>query len=179
VSRYISGEENVTLIVRPHNGTFPSQPALGRALQRFPITVPAPKLPPTSPPPDDPSDDPPTHFLSDATFHLLSSTATFLLHSPLNQTTLYITSLNATAYYHGEPAGYINYDIPFPVPPGTTQTPKIPVDWAWGSLGYDAVKRALGGRLKLGAYAEVGVRIGRWEENVWFRGRGIGAGVRL
>jgi uncharacterized protein YbjQ (UPF0145 family) len=46
-------------------------------------------------------------------------------------------------------------------------------------VGYDAVKRALGGSLKLGAEAVVGVRIGWWEQEIWFVGGGIGARVRL
>lgn len=44
-------------------------------------------------------------------------------------------------------------------------------------MGYQAVKQALGGTLKLDAKATVGVRIGRWEETVWFTGGGIGAHI--
>ena len=39
------------------------------------------------------------------------------------------------------------------------------------------MKKALGGTLKVGAEAEVGVRIGKWKEKVWFVGKGIGARV--
>jgi len=46
-------------------------------------------------------------------------------------------------------------------------------------VGYEAVKQALGGKLKLSARAEVGVKIGAWEEKVWFEGGGIGARVRI
>ena len=97
---------------------------------------------------------------------------------------LYVTSINATAFYKGDDVGRILYDLPFAVPPvdeegnGVT-SPRLPVDWSLGSVGYDAVKRALGGKLKLSAEANVGVKVGKWEEEVWFKGRGIGASVRL
>ena len=112
--------------------------------------------------------------------HLLSSTADFTLMSPLPKTTLYITSLNATAFYnHTLPIGTIIHDLPFAVPPGLSTTPRLPVDWDLGSVGYEAVRKALGGGLKLDAEAEVGVKIGKFETNVWFIGGGIGAIVRL
>jgi hypothetical protein len=112
--------------------------------------------------------------------HLISSTATFTLLSPLPDTTLYITSLSATAFYnHTEPVGTIDYPYQLAVPPGASQTPKLPVEWSLGGAGYSAVRDALGGTLKLDAEADVGVRIGAWHEKVWFKGGGIGASVRL
>ena len=112
--------------------------------------------------------------------HLVSSTATFTLLSPLHYETLYITSLDATALYnHTEPVGRITYDLPIAVPPGATTTPRLPVDWSLGSVGYDAIKQALGGTLKLDAKATVGVQVGQWVQEVWFVGRGIGAHVTI
>ena len=112
--------------------------------------------------------------------HLFSSTATFTLLSPLPHETLYITHINATALYnHTEPVGNILYDLPFAVPPGASTSPRLPVDWSLGSVGYDAVKEALGGTLKLDAHATVGVRVGKWSQEVWFVGHGIGAHVRI
>jgi len=46
-------------------------------------------------------------------------------------------------------------------------------------VGYEAVREAVGGRLRLDARADVGVGVGEWGERVWFEGRGVGAGVRL
>lgn len=112
--------------------------------------------------------------------HIISSRATFVLLSPLPTTTLFITSIDATAYYnHTEVVGTIEYNYPFAVPPGASTTPKLPVAWTLGGAGYDAVRDALGGELKLDATADVGVRIGLWEEMVWYVGSGIGAKVRL
>lgn len=71
------------------------------------------------------------------------------------------------------------YDLPFEVPPGASTTPLLPVDWDLGQVGYEAVKKALGGRLKLDAFAWVGIRLGRWEERIWFQGRGLGARIRI
>ncbi|KAK3706732.1 hypothetical protein LTR37_012576 [Vermiconidia calcicola] len=185
LSQYISGW-NTTLVLKMHEESIPSQPALGKALSKFEIEMPTPSL---GSPPSDPDDggekkDGKPHFIKDATFHLLTSTATFTLLSPLRHSTVYVENINATAFYKGEDVGNILYDLPFAVPPvdedgnGIT-SPYLPVDWSLGSVGYEAVKRALGGSLKLAAEAEVGVRLGEWRERVWFRGSGIAARVRL
>ena len=106
------------------------------------------------------------------------SKATFTLLSPLPRSTIYITRIDATALYnHTEPIGKIIYDLPFAVYPGATTSPLLPVYWSLGSVGYEAVRQALGGTLKLDAEAVVGVGIGEWEEEIWYKGRGIGAHV--
>lgn len=111
--------------------------------------------------------------------HIISSTALFTLASPFSSTTLFITTLNATAYYDGQPSGKILYELPFAVPPGLSETPRLPVEWSLGSVGYEAIRKALGGKLKLSAFAHVGIRIGEWNEMIWFKGGQIGANVRL
>jgi hypothetical protein len=112
--------------------------------------------------------------------HLFSSTATFTLLSPLPQSTIFITWINATAYYnHTEPVGNITYSFPFAVPPGVTKSPRLPVKWSLDGVGYEAVKQALGGTLKLDAKATVGVMVGQWQERVWFSGAGIGVHVQI
>lgn len=180
LSQYISGF-NTTLTLRTHEDSIPSQPALGRALQKFEVKLPTPDL---GGPDDDDDDDEPgkkkgPHFIKDATMHLFTSSADFVLQSPLRTSTLEITSINATAFYHEDEVGRIDYDEPFAVPPGLTTTPRLPVDWNLDSVGFDAVKGALGGSLKLAAEAIVGVRLGQWEERIWFKGTGIGAKIRL
>jgi len=180
ISQYISGY-NTTLTLKTHNGTIPSQPALGFALSAFSIDLPTPNVRGPSKPDDgdDNGDDDAPRFIKDATMHILSSTAIFTLNSPLSTTTLYITYLNATSYHEGNPAGKILYDLPFAVPPGLSESPRLPVDWSLGGVGYDAIRKALGGQLKLSAFAEVGVRIGLWNQRIWYRGKGIGANIRL
>ncbi|KAI9797778.1 MAG: hypothetical protein M1833_005280 [Piccolia ochrophora] len=180
LSEYISGF-NTTLILKTHKDTIPSQPALGRALAAFHIELQTPHLgPPDKGGDGDGEDGDDAHFLSDATMHLLTSTATFSLHSPLHKSTFFITHINATAFFnHTEDVGDILYDLPFAVPPGTTQTPRLPVDWSLGSVGYDAIKSALGGQLKLDANATVGIRLEHFTQTVWFQGKGIGAKVRV
>ena len=112
--------------------------------------------------------------------HLFTSTATFTLLSPLHYSTIFVTHINATAYYnHTDPVGEIVYELPFVVPPGATTSPRLPVDWSLDSVGYQAVKQALGGTLKLDAKATVGIRLGEWEERVWFTGGGIGARIQI
>lgn len=179
ISQYISGF-NTTLAIQTHKGSIPSQPALGKALEALKFSFLAPRL---RTPRDDPDGDDPDpdsgHFIREAVMHLWSSTATFTLASPLTKNTLYITSLNATAFYKGDGVGQILYDLPIIVPPGLSDTPKLPVDWSLGSVGYGAIRDALGKQLRLSAIADVGVKLGNFEELLWFKGNGIGAKVRV
>ncbi|KAL8823999.1 MAG: hypothetical protein Q9170_008275, partial [Blastenia crenularia] len=131
LSQYISGY-NTTLTLRTHPLSIPTQPHLGTTLSHFNITIPTPKLhTPPNPnrpvPPDDDDDDNNNtgapHFIDDAVFHLLTSTATLTLLSPLPHTPFFITSVDATASYNNTPVGAIDYDLPFEVPPGVSETP--------------------------------------------------------
>jgi hypothetical protein len=174
LSEYLSGY-NASIMLKTHRLSIPSQPLIGEALSKVNLTVPMPRL---SLP--DSSEEDNSHFIRNAEFHIFSSTATFTLVSPLQHNTLFIDHINATAFYnHTEPVGRIIHDLPFAAPPGASQTPKLPVDWSLDSVGYDKVRKALGGKLKLDVRAVVGVRLGAWVETVWYAGKGIGAGVRL
>jgi hypothetical protein len=174
LSEYLSGF-NATVQLQTHRGSIPSQPLIGDALSKINFTVVAPRI---NLPGNDKEDT--IHFIRDATFHVFSSTATFTLVSPLQHDILYIDHVNATAFYnHTEPIGRIEYDLPFAAPPGASETPKLPVDWSLDSVGYEKLKRALGGQLKLDAKAMVGIRLGAWKETVWYIGREIGANIRL
>lgn len=179
ISSYLSGY-NTTLMLKTHRESFPFQPLLGEALSRVDVNISAPRLKFPPPPGKDGDGDDSQRFIRDATFHILSSTAVFTLVSPLERNTLYIDGVNATAFYnHTDPVGTINYSIPFAVPSGSSQTPRLPVGWRLGSDGYEKLKKALGGKLKLDARADVAVRLGNWRETVWYEGRGIGADIRL
>lgn len=174
LSSYISGL-NTSVTIRTHNGSIPGLPNLGDALSRLNFTMALPRL---SLPGND--DNEKSHFIRGATFHILTSTADFTIVSPFSKNTLYIERVNATAFYnHTEPIGKIDYGFPIACPPGESTTPKLPVEWSLGSGGYEKLKNALGGTLKLDAKATVGVRLGSWTETVWYIGRGIGASVRL
>lgn len=178
LSQYISGY-NTTLTLQTHENTIPSQPGLGIALSKFSFEAPMPRLSTPSDGSDDDNSANP-HFIRDTTFHLLSSTAQFTLVSPFQHSTMYIETLNATALYnHTEVVGRIDYDLPFKVPPGISESPRLPVDWSFDSVGYEELKSALGGSLKLDARGTVGIRMGNWRETIWYIGRGIGASVRL
>lgn len=111
--------------------------------------------------------------------HLFTSTAVFTLLSPLKKSIIYITYLNATAFYESNPVGKILYDGSLAVPPGESTSPRLPVEWNLDSVGYQAVKHALGGTLKLTAKADVGLRVDHYVDRIWFAGKGIGAKVRI
>ncbi|KUJ12106.1 uncharacterized protein LY89DRAFT_786246 [Mollisia scopiformis] len=176
LSQYISGF-NTTLTFQTHSGSIPFRPDIGEALSKFAFEIPTPRLSTPGTGGDGDGDHKP-HFIDDATFHLFSSTATFTLISPLQYSIIFIESINATALYnHTEPIGTIDYDLPFSVPPGSSQSPRLPVDWSLDSVGYEKLQKALGGTLKLDAKGTVGIRLGEWTETVWYVGSGIGARV--
>jgi hypothetical protein len=60
---------------------------------------------------------------------------------------------------------------------GYTTTDRIPVEV--GSVGYDAIRRALGGELVVDAVADVVATIGNWRGRIRYNGQGLGAKVRL
>ncbi|KIW66836.1 hypothetical protein PV04_06130 [Phialophora macrospora] len=154
LSQYISGY-NTSLTVKSHPGSIPNFPDL-----KMEMTVPTPHIL--------------SHPLKDTTMHLFSSTATFVLVSPL---AFYVTSIAASAYYNGSEVGTITYEYPFAIEPGENLTPRLPVEWGGNALG--TIRDALGGTLKLDAKADVGVKMGRWQEKLWFEGKGLGAKIRL
>lgn len=177
LSQYISGF-NTTLTFQTHEKSIPFRPDIGKALSKFAIEIPTPRLGSDGAGGEPAAGHPNPHFIEDATFHLFSSTATFTVISPLKYSTIYIDSIDATALYnHTESVGRIDYDLPFKVPPGKSQSPRLPVDWSLDSVGYEELKKALGGTLKLDAKGNVTIRMGQWTEKVWYTGSGIGAKV--
>jgi hypothetical protein len=88
-----------------------------------------------------------------------------------------VTSIAANAYYNGTEIGTIDWEYPFAIVEGENLTPKLPVAWGGNALG--TIRDALGGTLKLDAIANVGVRIGDWNEHIRYEGRGLGAKIRL
>lgn len=174
LSSYLSGF-NTSVTLRSHRHSIPLLPHIGYALSRLNWTMPLPRLHLPGA-----ENDESARFIRQATFHMFSSTATFTLVSPFRRNILFIDHINATAFYnHTESIGKMKTGYPFAVPPGTSKTPKLPVDWSLDSVGYETVRKALGGTLKLDAAAVVGVRLGAWTESVRFVGNGIGASVRL
>jgi hypothetical protein len=180
LSQYVSGF-NTTLTFRTHKDSIPFQPSLGKTLSKFAVEIPTPRLhTPSTPGDDDEDDDGKPHFIDNAVFHLWSSTAEFTLISPLQYTTIFITNINATAFYnHTEPVGHIDYDLPFKVTPGRSMSPRLPVQWSLDSVGYDKIREALGGELRLDAKGTVRIRIEHWNQEFWYLGSGIGAEVRI
>lgn len=178
ISDYLSGK-NTSVTIRSHRGTLPNLPDLGEALSRINFTLPTPRL---KLPGDGNKHDNTSlpGFIRDAVFHLLTSSASFVLASPLRQNTVHIEHINATAFYnHTESIARIQHDQAFDVPPGLSETPRLGVRWSTDSVGYDRLREALGGEMRLDALAQVTVRLGNWIETLQYEGRGIGAKVRL
>ncbi|KAH2801439.1 hypothetical protein KXW19_001114 [Aspergillus fumigatus] len=179
LSKCVSGS-NITMTVQGHEGTIPALPRLGRALSKlgFEFQLPRMSIPGSPKAPNGDNGD--TRFIQEATLHLWSSTAEFTLFSPLPRTLIDIMSVQAHAYYaEHEEVGSINYSVPFQVPPGVSKTPRLPVEMNPDGIGYDALKRALGGSLELDAMATVGVRVGHYTATIDYHSKGIRANVKF
>jgi len=90
---------------------------------------------------------------------------------------MWVTSIHSTAYYNGTNIGTIDWEYPFAVKPGDNLTPRLPLDW--NAPGSGLIRDALGGALKIDAFADIGMRIGQWRQDIWYESRGTGAHVRL
>ncbi|RPA90079.1 hypothetical protein L873DRAFT_1831812 [Choiromyces venosus 120613-1] len=174
---YISGY-NTTITIRLHANSFPSMPLLSKLLSNYNVTIPTPRLP--VPGKDGPSDCPP-NFIESATMHLISSSADFLLNNPLRKDKVTIEAINGTAKYKGSELGKIVSSKPFAIKPaveGRTTTPRLPVRWKLRGVGYEAMKRALGGTLAVHAEALCLVRVGKLQMEVFYNSTNpIGANI--
>ncbi|KAL3450705.1 hypothetical protein BJX65DRAFT_269906 [Aspergillus insuetus] len=182
ISQYVSGH-NTSVTITTHKGTIPALPNLGQSLSRLGFEAQIPRLPVHRDPggdPDEPGHNGPGGFIQEATLHLLSSTAEFTLFSPLTNTTIEVTSVEAQAFRnHDEEVGTINYYEPFSVPPGISHSPRLPVDLELGGIGYGDLRRAVGGSLDLDTVAKIGVRVQDYEDIIHYYGKGIKAKVKL
>lgn len=90
---------------------------------------------------------------------------------------MWVTSIHSTAFYNGTNIGTIDWEYPFAVIAGDTETPRLPLDF--NTPGSGLIRDALGGRLKIDAFANIGVRIGNWRQEIWYNAKGLGAHVKL
>ena len=169
---------NVTALF--HNASIAGNPELSSALAGLNITIPVPII--HSDPSNSFSESKHTSpFLRSATIHILSRTAQFELFNPLDNIQIMLNSLIANATYKGELVGSINEPmLNFPVlagQEGYTTTDRIPVEV--GSVGYNIIRRALGGQLVVDAVADVVATIENWRGRIRYDGHGVGANVKL
>lgn len=169
LGRYLS-EEKVFVTLEAHKDSLPDFPNLSHALAHLPLqlSIPVPRLIPTTDDDDDggdhdgdsrPDGSTGSQFLVSAKFHLFSSTASFVLRNPLNET-ITVTGLHAVADYHGDVIGTLDYGFPITLP-GTekeSETTRLPVSWRLPAS--DILRRALGGTLKVNATANATVSVG-------------------
>lgn len=169
---YLS-EKHVSVTVKAHRDSLPDFPNLSEALAYLPLqfSLPIPRLIPRSDDDegggddDDDNGDEDHHdtgsqFLVSAKFHLFSSTASFVLRNPLNET-ITITNLHASARYHDDLVGVLDYGYPIMLSGSepVTETTRIPVSWKIPPS--DILRKALGGTLTVNATARATVQVGR------------------
>lgn len=88
-----------------------------------------------------------------------------------------VSSIHSTATYNGSEIGTIDWEYPFEVVPGDNLTPRLPLNW--NTPGAGLIRDALGGNLKIDAFANIGIKIGKWRQDIWYESLNTGAHVRL
>lgn len=115
--------------------------------------------------------------------HLLSSSADILIKNPLPNDSITIRRINGTARCNGSDLGTIYYRSPFVIKPGIeggTLSPRLPVAWDLGSVGYETMRKAFGGHLEVHAEATCHLYLGKLGMEVLYNSsHGISAHVRL
>ena len=117
--------------------------------------------------------------------HILSSTATFVLHNPFPKTPIIIYNLSGEAVYNDTKLGSVCYDREWEIlagreagEGGLSLSPRLPVEWRLGGAAYRAMMAALNGDLRIDAKANATVGVGEWKGKVQFEGGGLRAGIR-
>ncbi|KAF9922553.1 hypothetical protein FBU30_007320 [Linnemannia zychae] len=178
ISKYISGDNSTSIDVLGYSEST-SIPLLKPMMSALSISSGLPVI----------EED----FLISTTMYILSSTIIMELKNPLD-TVITVLYINGTASYKDEPLGHINvdfeHDIASPKPilipandhqnetSGYIKTPRLPVTFELSSVGYEALKKALGGSLEVDVLCHIKAKVGSMLMWVDFAKEGIQAKVR-
>ena len=173
LSSYLS-EKPTNISLSFHRDSLPDYPELSNALSRTDIKfdLPVPRLVQSA------TLSTGSQFLIAAKFHVFSSTATFVLRNPLNES-ITITYLSANAFYFDDIIGTLKYDYPIILKPSDdTETTRLPVRWSLPAS--DILRRVIGGTLKVNATANATVSIGMMHDiHLQLALQDVGAGVGI
>ncbi|KAF9944792.1 hypothetical protein BGZ70_004338 [Mortierella alpina] len=178
ISKYISGDNSTTIDVLGYAGST-QIPLLKPMMSSFAITSHLPQID--------------QDFLISATMYIFSSKLELELQNPLD-TVITILYINGTASFKGEKLGHIlvdfEHDFTSPKPilipannhkeqdSGYCKTPKLPVVFDLLSVGYEALRRALGGSLEVDVVCHIKAKVGSMVMWVDFVKDGVQAEVR-
>ncbi|KAF9437895.1 hypothetical protein BGZ76_010677 [Entomortierella beljakovae] len=178
ISNYISGDNSTTIDILGYEETT-KIPLLRPMMSSFSITSHLPVI----------EDD----FLVSSTMYLLSHTIVLELQNPLD-TLITVLYINGTASYKGDPLGHVlvdfEHDITSPKPiiipandhqnetSGYVKTPRLPVTFDLSSVGYEALKKALGGTLEMDILCHIKAKVGSMLMWIDFSRDGVSSNVR-
>ncbi|KAF9562726.1 hypothetical protein EC968_005145 [Mortierella alpina] len=178
ISKYISGDNSTTIDVLGYAGST-RIPLLKPMMSSFSITSHLPVID--------------QDFLISATIYIILSKLELELQNPLD-TVITVLYLNGTAFFKGERLGHIlvdfEHDFTSPKPilipandhkeedSGYVKTPKLPVVFDLSSVGYEALRKALGGSLEVDVVCHIKAKVGSMVMWVDFVKDGVQAEVR-
>ncbi|KAF9407317.1 hypothetical protein BGZ94_002753 [Podila epigama] len=178
ISKYISGDNSTSIKVQGYSEST-HIPLLRPMMETFAIESSLPSVD--------------QDFLISATMYLLSSSLVLELQNPLD-TVITVLYINGTASYKNETLGHILVDFekdiaapkPIVIPAndhqnetsGYAKTPRLPVMFDLSSVGYEALRKALGGSLDVDVLCHIKARVGAMVMWVDFIKDGVNANVR-
>ncbi|KAF9112855.1 hypothetical protein BGX27_002688 [Mortierella sp. AM989] len=178
ISNYISGNNSTTIDILGYAGST-SIPLLQPMMSSFAINSHLPVIE--------------QDFLISSTMYLLSHTLVLELQNPLD-TLITVLYINGTASYKNERLGHVlvdfEHDIMSPKPilipandhqnetSGYVKTPRLPVTFDLSSIGYEALKKALGGTLEIDVLCHIKAKVGSMITWVDFSRDGVSSNVR-
>ncbi|KAJ2740512.1 hypothetical protein GGI20_005764 [Coemansia sp. BCRC 34301] len=128
------------------------------------------------------------HVLREVVFHIFGMSAEATVVSPVSGTDIWLQAIEAIGYYKGGvPLGTLQYNfissserdgflLPFS---RAVTTPRLPIVANETSIGWDVVRKAIGGTLGVDVYTNLQVLVGNAPLNLTIVGRGAPVKVRF
>lgn len=117
-------------------------------------------------------------FLVDSTIHILSSEIELTIFNPVSNAELMAQIDQAQATYKGELLGQLAHSEVLMIPPGLYTTPRIPVKMSSG-IGMDILRKAINGQLDVEVIAVFGLRIDKFDLQLFYEGAGLKSNIKF
>ncbi|KAJ1827030.1 hypothetical protein LPJ56_001881 [Coemansia sp. RSA 2599] len=132
--------------------------------------------------------------LREVIFHVFSLTAEATVVNPVSGAGIWLQAIEAIGYHNGDiPLGTLSYNFMTDTPRRTpassnglllpynqsVATPRLPITANETSIGWDVVRRAIGGTLDVDVFTNIQVLVGRAQFNVTAMGRNAPVKIRF
>ncbi|KAJ1871080.1 hypothetical protein LPJ55_004183 [Coemansia sp. RSA 990] len=125
--------------------------------------------------------------LQEVVFHIFSMAAEATVVNPVSGAGIWLQKIEAIGYYHEDvPLGTLEYDFTAKQPSGlrlpynqAVTTPRLPITANETSIGWDLLRKAIGGTLNVDVFTNIQMQIGNAPLNFTVLGKNAPVKVRL